>query len=888
MKTNPARLIRAGIAFAGPAAVAWFAACSDNPCCGPPAISSITVTPPSEVLVVGATVRLSATLRDANGQALFGYPIDWHSNDATVAAVDSTGLVKGVGPGAAKVIATSAGVSGTAAITVSGSLCSSCPPSGISKIAFASGAYLDAPIGGIKVMAADLSSIGTLTTSGNDWDPAWSPDGSKIAFASDRARALDHGDIFVVNSDGSGLVRLTSDEFDDREPAWSPDGRRIAFERGNYVYVMNAIDGSALTAVTLYGTHPQWSPDGSRIVFAGTDSHIWVTNPDGSRLIQLTAAPGLDDTPAWSPDGRRIAFRHRASEPGIWAIYLMNSDGTGVEQLTVSGQRPAWSPDSRMLAYEDSGIYVINVDGSGLRRLGDGFAPAWSRIGSMPPLRGPWRFVTIVGGDGQQDGTLATLPEPLSVRVTDTTGTPVPEVMVQWILDSLAQVDGSAVSAPQVPTDASGIASVRLTLGRVLGPVQVRAAVTDGSARLPGVVFTTTVIPMIHVSVSPESTSVPVNWSQQFVATVTEDSSNAGVIWSLEGPGCSGAACGTLSATTSSSGNAVTYTAPPAMPVPATVTVRATSVSDATKSAVAAVTIGPPIVAVSVTPSSASVALKSQQEFVATVLDDSTNAGVTWTLSGPDCSGDACGMLSAQNSQSGVANTYTAPAKVPNGAAVTLTATSVADPTKTAEAVVTITSSIQVSITPTGFVGVDVGNTLQLTASLNNDADNLGVTWTVSGEGCSGAACGTISATGLYTAPATVPVPASVTVTATSVADYTKAASVTVVITVPGIITVVVSPTSASICYGYCRGPGSVRSRSFTAYVFNDASNAGVSWSAGVGSLSSTTSASGVPITYTGPSSATGSTSVTATSIADGTKSASATVRFVYIGCPRC
>ena len=113
-------------------------------------------------------------------------------------------------------------------------------------------------------MAADLSSIGTLTTSGGDWDPAWSPDGTKIAFASDGARALNHGDIFVVNSDGSGRTNLTNDPASDDLPAWSPDGTKIAFvsTRGgaHSIFVMNA-DGTGVTRLTNnagYDGEPAW------------------------------------------------------------------------------------------------------------------------------------------------------------------------------------------------------------------------------------------------------------------------------------------------------------------------------------------------------------------------------------------------------------------------------------------------------------------------------------------------------------------------------------------------------------------------------------------------------------------------------------------------------
>src|SRR4029077_12297865 len=134
--------------------------------------------------------------------------------------------------------------------------------------------------------------------------------------------------------------------------------------------------------------------------------------------------------------------------------------------------------------------------------------------------------------------------------------------------------------------------------------------------------------------------------TQSFTATVTNDSQNKGVTWALSGAGCSGAACGTLSATSSASGVAITYTAPASAPNPATVTLTATSAADSSKSTAAAITISAsaPGIAVAVAPTTASVqAGDGTQNFTATVQNDSQNKGVTWALSGAGCSGATCG-----------------------------------------------------------------------------------------------------------------------------------------------------------------------------------------------------------------------------------------------------
>lgn len=385
----------------------------------------------------------------------------------------------------------------------------------------------------------------------------------------------------------------------------------------------------------------------------------------------------------------------------------------------------------------------------------------------------------------------------------------------------------------------------------------------------------------VAVFVSPETVSVAVKDTQPFIATVTNDPANAGVMWTLTGPGCSGPTCGTLLAATSASGAAVGYVAPAALPDPRTVTLTAVSVTDKTKSASTTLTITPPVILVTVSPQVSEVALSAQQQFIATVAKDSANAGVTWTLSGGGCAGAACGTLSAPSSASGAPVTYTAPAIVPLSDTVTVTATSVTDPSKTATVTFAITSLVAVTITPTGFVGVDVGTTQQFGATVSNDPGSLGVTWTVSGSGCAGADCGTISPAGTYTAPAVVPTPVTVTITATSVTDYTKSASATVVITTPGVLTLVVSPASLRICTAGLPLPCRNHNRTITAYVFNDPGNGGVAWSAGLGSISPTTSASGTAVTYTAPSRTVGSTFVKATSVDDPTKSASVTVTLI-------
>src|SRR6202163_3905490 len=287
--------------------------------------------------------------------------------------------------------------------------------------------------------------------------------------------------------------------------------------------------------------------------------------------------------------------------------------------------------------------------------------------------------------------------------------------------------------------------------------------------------------PSIAVSVSPTPSTVEAGQPQSFTATVTNDSQSKGVTWTLSGTGCSGATCGTLSATSSASGVPVTYTAPANASSPATVTLTATSVADSSKSAAAAITVSMPAggIVVTVSPTTAGVqAGVGTQNFTATLQNDAQNKGVTWTLSGTGCNGATCGTLSAASSASGVPITYTAPASAPSPATVTLTATSFADGTKFASTAITVvvpSGNISVTVTPIRG-GLSISQALNFSATVANDVGGVGVTWSAT----RGSFSSQSAASATYVAPGTAGV---ITVTATSKADVTKSAAATIGIT---------------------------------------------------------------------------------------------------------
>ena len=210
-------------------------------------------------------------------------------------------------------------------------------------------------------------------------EPAWSPDGSTIAFASKRGGT---SDLYAMSADGSGTRRLTSTKDDDGQPAWSPDGERIVFARGvpGRLFVMGA-DGTGVRRLTngeADETEPAWSPDGRWIAYARRDPgssirELWLVRPDGSRRRALTKLGGVAQAPSWSPDGRRIVFSANVGE-NHFDIYTVAADGKDV-RLVTSGEdsfEPAWSPDGKTIAFSEAGaIVAIDVETGEERTLTD-------------------------------------------------------------------------------------------------------------------------------------------------------------------------------------------------------------------------------------------------------------------------------------------------------------------------------------------------------------------------------------------------------------------------------------------------------------------------------------------------------------------------------------
>jgi len=268
--------------------------------------------------------------------------------------------------------------------------------------------------------------------------------------------------------------------------------------------------------------------------------------------------------------------------------------------------------------------------------------------------------------------------------------------------------------------------------------------------------------PGVSVTVAPTSVSVMQGKTQQFTATVT-GSTDLVVDWMVNGISGGNSTFGTISA----SG---LYTPPAAVPNPSTLSVTAISHADKTAIATASVTVTKAVqpIVVTVTPANPTIAAGATQQFTATVSGTS-NQSVTWLVAGVSGGNATVGTISSTG-------LYKAPAAVPNPATFAVSAESAADTTKQGSVNLTVKKIVvTVAVSPKG-VTVNLSTTQQYTATVTGTS-NTAVTWAVNGVAGGATAIGTISASGLYTAPAALPNPATVTVSAKSVADITVTAA---------------------------------------------------------------------------------------------------------------
>jgi len=223
---------------------------------------------------------------------------------------------------------------------------------------------------------------------------------TKVAFIS--REDGEESELWVMNADDTNLTRLTNTAGTELDPQLSPDGTRIAFAsdmNGDFnIYVID-VDGSNLTQITdspFTQGSPTWSPDGMQIAYVSNqdgNDNIYIGNVDGTDAEQLTTNSESDYSPAWSPDGMQIAFW--SSRAGSNEIYIQDIDGSESPMRVTDNQNYGysvdWSPDGTQLAFElttgrDYDIYVIDVNGENQQKITEHPAndaePVWSADGS--------------------------------------------------------------------------------------------------------------------------------------------------------------------------------------------------------------------------------------------------------------------------------------------------------------------------------------------------------------------------------------------------------------------------------------------------------------------------------------------------------------------------
>jgi Tol biopolymer transport system component len=360
------------------------------------------------------------------------------------------------------------------------------------KIAFHSCGFSDGSCE-IYLMNADGSNQVNLTnTPGNDFSPSISPNGSKIAFYSNRDG---NNEIYVMNIDGSNQTRLTNNSASDNEPSFGPNGK-IVFHSfrdgaGGEIYIMND-DGSnqtRLTNNTVGDFRASISHDGSKIVFVvqlapGIDTDIFVMNADGSGRTRLTFSTNWETNPSFSPDDARIAFDSQPGDVFGGEIWTMNADGSGHARLTnnpADDTEPTFSPDGSKIAfrsdrdgYPKNEIYTMNVNGSNQTRITNSTeskgGPSWGVEANAAPT------ITAFGATLARDSSAS------NVSIASVSDAEDAENALSVTVNGSSSASSNGVTVSGIAVDSSGnvTANISATCGASAASFTLR--VTDGGA----------------------------------------------------------------------------------------------------------------------------------------------------------------------------------------------------------------------------------------------------------------------------------------------------------------------------------------------------------------------------------------------------------------------
>ena len=585
---------------------------------------------------------------------------------------------------------------------------------------------------------------------------------------------------------------------------------------------------------TTWRTGSQWSTCGvSMFGSGGAASNVSVTVSPTSASAQTrqqmqftsTVSGTTNTAVTWTASGGTVSTNGQYTAPSSAGTYTVTAtsaaDYTKSASAVVTVSQPAQvsiSVSPRTVSLQSGAQQQFGASVSGTSNT----AVIWSASGGTvstgglyvaPSVAGTFTVTATSAADSSKSASaVVTVSQPAQVAISLSPATASLQTGTQQQFN--ASVSGTTNTGVTWTASGGTVSAGGLYVApSVAGTFTVTATSAADSSKSASAVVTVSQPAQVAISLSPATASLQTGTQQQFNASVS-GTTNTGVTWTASG--------GTVSA-------GGLYVAPS---VAGTFTVTATSAADSSKSASAVVTVSQPAqVAISLSPATASLQTGRQQQFIASV-SGTTNTGVTWTASGGTVS--AGGLYVAPS----VAGTFT------------VTATSAADSSKSASAVVTVSQPAQVAISLSpATASLQTGRQQQFIASVSGTT-NTGVTWTASG--------GTVSAGGLYVAPS---VAGTFTVTATSAADSSKSASAVVTVSQPAQVAISLSPATASLQTG--------AQQQFIASV-SGTSNTAVTWSASGGTVST----SGL---YVAPSTV-GTYEVTAVSAADPTKSASATV----------
>jgi TolB protein len=206
------------------------------------------------------------------------------------------------------------------------------------------------PEAGLFLLNPFETEIKEIQSKGTNFSPSFSPDGKKLAFCS----TLEEGnsEIYVANSNGEKIKRLTFNRAIDTSPSWSPTSREIAFtsDRGGspQIYIMDA-EGSNVRRVSFGGTYhdgPAWSPTGDRIAYVSRVDQvfdIYILNLRTNQIVKLTEGYARNESPCWSPDGRHVVFS--SNRTGVIQLYSIDYDSQNLRRLTSRGENklPDWA-----------------------------------------------------------------------------------------------------------------------------------------------------------------------------------------------------------------------------------------------------------------------------------------------------------------------------------------------------------------------------------------------------------------------------------------------------------------------------------------------------------------------------------------------------------------